>query len=249
MKYLLLEQVDSTNSYVAVHADELEDMTFVAAAAQTAGRGQRGNSWESEPGMNLTFTLFHTPQGVQARDQFAISEAAALAVADTLRSYGIDALVKWPNDIYAGDRKIAGILIEHAVMGNAIHHSRIGIGLNVNQRIFRSDAPNPVSMAMLLGRDSDLTEVLTRLAEALRRRLDTASDPLLRTDLHREFLDTLWRRDGEPHPFRRRGDGRTFRATVEDVRPDGFLILRDEAGTAHSFAFKEVEFLLPPDLH
>ena len=111
--------MDSTNSYVSHHAASLADMTMVIADAQTAGRGQRGNSWESEPGKNLTFTLLHRPKGVLPREQFAISEATALAVADFLEENGISAAVKWPNDIYVGDRKIAGILIEHSLTG---HH-------------------------------------------------------------------------------------------------------------------------------
>ena len=159
MNFLLLEQVDSTNSYVSVHAGELDDMTMVIADTQTAGRGQRGNSWESEPGRNLTFTLLHRPEGIAPREQFAISEATALAIADFLEETGIRAKVKWPNDIYADDGKIAGILIELSLTGSAITDSRIGVGLNVNQREFRSDAPNPVSMANLLGADTDISRV------------------------------------------------------------------------------------------
>ncbi len=119
MKILLLEETDSTNTYVSVHADSLDDMTLVAAHSQTAGRGQRGNSWESEPGRNICATLFHRPAGVPARVQFAVSEATALGVADMLAHYGIEARVKWPNDVYVGDRKICGILIENAVAGGA----------------------------------------------------------------------------------------------------------------------------------
>ncbi len=160
MKILLLEETDSTNIYVSVHADSLDDMTLVAAHSQTAGRGQRGNSWESEPGRNICATLFHRPAGVPARVQFAVSEATALGVADMLAHYGIEARVKWPNDVYVGDRKICGILIENAVAGCDLLHCRIGIGLNVNQTVFRSDAPNPVSMAMLLGAETPLSDAL-----------------------------------------------------------------------------------------
>ena len=177
MNFLLLEEVDSTNSYVAVHAAELEDMTMVIADSQTAGRGQRGNSWESEQGKNLTFTLLYKPQGIAPREQFAISEAAALAVADFLVESGMEAKVKWPNDIYAGDRKISGILIEHALMGQTIQHTRIGIGLNVNQREFRSDAPNPVSMVQLLGSESDISRVAVGVGTHLERRLPPAATP------------------------------------------------------------------------
>ena len=117
MKFLNLEETLSTNSYASARAAELEDWTVVSARRQTAGRGQRGNGWEAEEGKNLTFSVFFRPENFRARDQFALSEAVALAVVETLAGEGIEARVKWPNDIYVGDRKICGILIEHAVMG------------------------------------------------------------------------------------------------------------------------------------
>lgn len=245
MKYLVLEEVDSTNSYVAVHASELEDMTMVIANTQTAGRGQRGNSWESAPGCNLTFTLFCRPKGVAPARQFSISEAVALAVADTLAAYGIGAMVKWPNDVYVGDRKIAGILIEHSLQGNGIEHSRIGIGLNVNQPEFFSDAPNPVSMRMLLGRDSDLGQCAARLYAALSARLGAVATEEGRSDTHEEFLGRLWRGDGQAWPFRDRGSGRLFRGSIAGVEPEGFLHILPEGGVEDRvYAFKEVEFIL-----
>ncbi len=245
MKILLLEETDSTNTYVSVHADSLEDMTLVAAHSQTAGRGQRGNSWESEPGRNICATLFHRPSGVPARVQFAVSEATALGVADMLAHYGIEALVKWPNDVYVGDRKICGILIENAVAGTDLLHCRIGIGVNVNQTVFRSDAPNPVSMAMLLGMETPLSDALARLGEALRLRLGKAASPQGRAALHEEFLSRLWRGDGKPYPFRRRADGLRVRGVIDTVAPDGFITVTDsDSGEAGTYAFKEVEFLL-----
>lgn len=245
MNFLLLEQVDSTNSYVAVHARELQDMTMVIADAQTAGRGQRGNSWESEPGRNLTFTLLHRPKGIHPREQFAISEATALAVTDFLSEAGIDARVKWPNDVYVGDRKIAGILIEHSLTGAAITDSRIGVGLNVNQREFVSDAPNPVSMRQILGTDSDISRTAARVGAHMERRLGLASDPEGRKSLHAEFLTRLWRGDGGEYPFRRRDTGETFSGVITGVSPEGPLsVLDTAAGRVSEFMFKEVEFLL-----
>jgi BirA family biotin operon repressor/biotin-[acetyl-CoA-carboxylase] ligase len=245
MNFLLLEEVDSTNSYVAVHAAELEDMTMVIADSQTAGRGQRGNSWESEQGKNLTFTLLYKPQGIAPREQFAISEAAALAVADFLVESGMEAKVKWPNDIYAGDRKISGILIEHALMGQTIQHTRIGIGLNVNQREFRSDAPNPVSMVQLLGSESDISRVAVGVGTHLERRLRSAETPAGRDALHAEFKRRLWRGDGGEHPFRRRDTGETFPGIITDVSAEGPIEILDTASAQTlSFWFKEVEFIL-----
>lgn len=245
MNFLLLEEVDSTNSYVAVHAAELEDMTMVIADSQTAGRGQRGNSWESERGKNLTFTLLYKPQGIAPREQFAISEATALAVADFLSEIGITALVKWPNDIYVDNRKISGILIEHALMGREILHSRIGVGLNVNQSEFRSDAPNPVSMVQLLGNESDISRVAAGVGTHLERRIRSAESPEGRASLHSEFKQRLWRGDGLPHTFRRRDTGESFEGAIVDVSVEGPLIIFDTtSGQNLSFRFKEVEFVL-----
>lgn len=243
MHYLILEEVDSTNSYVSRHASELSDFTFVTAHRQTAGRGQRGNSWEAEEGKNLTFTLYHRPAGIAARNQFAVSEATALAVVEYLAEEGIEAKVKWPNDIYVGNRKIAGILIEHSILGRDIEHSRIGVGLNVNQTEFRSDAPNPVSMVQISGEERDLNRASAQLGVILERRLLYAATPAGREALHEEFLSKLWRGDGKAYPFRERESGREFSGRILTVASDGHLHLADGPAT-RIYAFKEVEFLI-----
>lgn len=245
MNYLVLEEVDSTNSYAACHASELADMTMVIADRQTAGRGQRGNSWESEPGCNLTFTLLYRPKNLGARMQFSVSEAVALAVADFLVEAGLNARVKWPNDIYVGDFKICGILIESSLTGTKVECMRVGVGINVNQLEFVSDAPNPVSMAQLTGRSFEINRVAAAVGAHLENRLrmcDTAED---RAALHAEFKRRLWRGDGAEHPFRRRDDGLVFPGVITDVSAEGPIEILDTAtGCTASFAFKEVEFIL-----
>lgn len=247
MNYIHLEQTDSTNSWAALHSGELADMTMVTATSQIAGRGQRGNSWESEPGKNLTFSLFHIPaETMLPRLQFYLSEAVALAISDALRSFGVETKVKWPNDIYAGDSKICGILIEHSLLGRRIRHTIAGAGINVNQREFHSDAPNPVSMYMLLGRDTDTEEVKMRVAEALEKRLGALAE---NPDAHHaEYLSRLWRGDGGKYPFRDVKRDEMIEASIKDVASDGTLTLRLTGGEERSYAFKEVEFLLqaPP---
>ena len=245
MNFILLEEVDSTNSYVSHHASELEDMTMVIADSQTAGRGQRGNSWESERGKNLTMTLLHRPAGLHPREQFAISEAVAIAVTDYLADEGIEASIKWPNDIYVGNKKIAGILIEHSVTSSEIGHSRIGLGLNVNQTTFLSDAPNPVSMSAITGKSYDVSRVAAALGSRLEQRLGEVSDSQSRSDLHVEFLARLWRFDGKPYRFRRRADQTVFDGIILDVAHNGQILIKDTAtDRAEAFWFKEVEFLI-----
>lgn len=232
-------------NYAAAHQHELGDRTMIVAHNQESGRGQRGNSWESEPGRNLTVTMLYRSKADMEplpldEQQFRLSEAAALGVADTLEAYGLKAMVKWSNDVYVGDRKIAGILIEHTIIGDRLDNSRIGIGLNVNQREFVSDAPNPVSMYQLSGRDIPLARVLDTLSEKLERRLEQNADKL-----HADYMSRLWRRDGECHGFRlREGERTEFQAIIKDVRRNGPLVLRIEDGSETAFYFKEVEFIL-----
>ncbi len=243
MKTIRLAQTASTNSYASAHAPELEPWTIVVTDCQTGGRGQRGNSWEAEPGKNLTFSVVIKPEGFRARDQFALSEAVALATVETLGEAGIEAKVKWPNDIYVGDRKIAGLLLEHAVTGMFITHTVAGIGLNVNQTEFRSDAPNPVSMAMLTGQEYELDPLLERLGQNIERKVGRCAGEEGRAAMHESFKSSLWRGDGGYHPFRL-PDGTAFSARIVDIEPAGFLILGEKEGKERKFAFKEVNFCL-----
>lgn len=245
MDYVFLDIADSTMNYAATHQHDLGDRTMVVAHNQESGRGQRGNSWESEPGKNLTVTMLYRPApDANPRpldeQQFRISEAAALGVADTLKAYGLKAMVKWSNDVYVGDCKISGILIEHTIIGNRLDNSRIGIGLNVNQREFVSDAPNPVSMYQLLGEELPLARVLDTLSEKLERRLEQDADTL-----HADYMSRLWRRDGQYYGFRmREGERAEFQASIRDVRRNGPLVLLMADGAETAFYFKEVEFIL-----
>jgi len=245
MNYLFIEETESTNSYCSSHEEELGEMTMVAAERQLCGRGQRGNSWEAAPGENLTFSIFCRPSGVEAREQFIISEATALGVVEYLASRGIEAKVKWPNDIYVGDRKICGILIEHALTGSEISRSILGVGINVNQREFLSDAPNPESMARLTGLRYDIREEARAVGAEIEKLLEYAATPDGRAAIHNEFRHRMWRADGLPHPFRDRASGREFSGVISDVASDGFLSVEEcGSGEIRRYAFKEVEFLL-----
>lgn len=244
MATISLASVPSTNTWAKEHAESLQHGDIVVTPDQTAGRGQRGNHWEAEPGCNLTFSIFLRPTAISPARQFLISEIVSLAVASALRSHLPESAdsrisVKWPNDIYAGDCKIAGILIEHAVSGNGITHTVAGIGLNVNQRIFRSDAPNPVSMAMIAEHDFPLEPIMLEIA----RQVTMQTDAPQSASIHADYLDTLWRKDGLPHTFST-PDGATFQAIIEDVAENGMLRLAPTDAPPCEFAFKEVVFIL-----
>lgn len=235
-----LPSVQSTNTWAKEHAATLSHGEVVLTHCQTSGRGQRGNSWEAEPGKNLTFSLFLIPAALPPARQFEISEAVALGVAETVeRHIGRTVRVKWPNDIYVDDRKIAGILIEHSLSGNRIAHTVAGVGLNVNQTRFLSDAPNPVSMANIAGREFELTPLLNEICGNILHRLEETAPG----QRHTMFLEKLWRNDGEQHTFATH-DGARFEARIADVGTDGILALVTSAGEKLTFAFKEVAFIL-----
>jgi BirA family biotin operon repressor/biotin-[acetyl-CoA-carboxylase] ligase len=165
-----LESVDSTNTEAKRRIDVLPDMSVIAANKQTAGRGQRENIWLSAPGLNLTFSIVLKHDGsflnsLKPENQQVISEMISSTMINLLSTYGVDAHIKLPNDIYVGNKKICGILIEHAVRGDSILHSIIGVGMNVNQTVFDDSLPNPTSLALEIGHD--MINLQTLLQELL----------------------------------------------------------------------------------
>ena len=241
-----LDEAGSTNSVIRnMAAAGAPHGTVVAVRSQTAGRGQRGNTWESEPGKNLTFSILLRPCGIEARRQFMLSEAVAVAVAESVQSWLPDDAptveVKWPNDIYIANRKICGILIENSLSGASIGFSIVGVGININQKKFLSDAPNPVSVIHYTKAELTLCSLLEDVSRRIVERCDTLPDDAY--SVHADFLARLWRRNGE-HLFREPG-GELFYASIADVRPDGTLILRHaDSQELHGYAFKEIEAVL-----
>lgn len=211
----------------------------VIADAQTKGRGQRGNTWDSEPGMNLTFSVGLDLSFLPADRQFLLSEAAALAVADTLSGFGLEPSVKWTNDIYIGDDKIAGILIENDIMGGYLSNSIVGIGLNVNQTAFRPDIPNPVSMKLAAGPDFGLGEVFRKLYTAVLKRygqLAAGLSAIIEEDYHDKLYLV-----GKPHKFRL-PDGIFIEGIIRHVKPTGELMVEHPGGGIKGYLFREIEF-------
>ena len=234
-----IEETTSTN-------DDARDAKYrhgdiVWAERQTAGRGQRGHKWSSAEGLNLTFSLVLEPRFLPAGEQFLLNEAVALALTDTFAQFGIAARIKWTNDIYAGDKKLVGILIEHSYSGQTLARTIVGIGINVNQRVFDPALPNPVSMALAAGRTFDREEVLERFRThcAARYALLERGDA---DTLQRDYRARMYRL-GTPHPYRL-PDGSLFTAAIEGVRPSGELLLRHADGTLRAYLFREVEFVI-----
>lgn len=213
----------------------------VWAGQQTAGRGQRGHKWLGGEGENLMFTAIFEPRFLPPVRQFLFSEAVALALVDAMREWGIEAKIKWTNDIYVGDSKLAGILIEHRLVRGELARSIAGIGLNVNQTVFDDSLPNPVSMAQISGRQFDCREVLDSVAEKLQQRYMQLRQGEAGA-LQEEYRNTLYRLD-EQHWFAL-PDGNSFRGTIRGVEASGALLVEEEEGAVGSYMFKEIEFVL-----
>lgn len=230
-----------------------EHGTVVYTDRQTAGRGQRGNSWESEPFKNVTMSILLRPENVAPNQQFWLSEISALAVERVLSKYIGNVSIKWPNDVYYKDFKICGMLIEHSLSGGKINYTIPGIGINVNQRVFLSDAPNPISLVNVLGHEVPTSEILDGLVDEILTMCDQL--PEKAEEIHREFLSKLYRRDGF-HEYQSTirsvsadglsvlEEGEHFQARIVNVHPDGMLDLMTTEGYIHTFAFKEVAFIL-----
>ena len=230
-KIVHIDETDSTNRWLREQGGE-ENMV-VWADYQTAGRGCGTNHWESERGKNLTFSMLLHPHDVPAQKQFRISRAISLAICKALGQHIGDLSIKWPNDIYWRDGKIGGILIEVTLQGNKVKDCIIGIGLNINQRVFRSDAPNPVSMWQICEQETDCEQLFQEILQAFQEYMGKSNKD--------EYQSMLYRRKGF-HPYADK-DG-AFMAEIIDVEDDGHLLLRDDNGQLRRYAFKEVTFVI-----
>ena len=230
-KIIHIEETDSTNRWLKAHG---EGTMVVVADYQTAGKGCGTNSWESERGKNLTFSMLIHPTDIPASQQFRITEVVSVALCEVLEQYIGDVSIKWPNDIYVGDKKICGVLIENRLQGNVIVDSIIGIGLNVNQTEFVSDAPNPVSLRQLLGREIDREALLHDFLETL----ETVSSSETTYSAYRNKLFRM----GKQAVFS--DETGRFEGTIQDVETDGRLLIKDLSGQARRYAFKEVQFVI-----
>lgn len=241
VKTIILGEVDSTNSFLREYkGEEGRLMTIVTAEYQTAGRGQGTNTWESEAGCNLLFSIKTHPEGLPASRQFVMLEAMALAIKDCLSEYTDDITIKWPNDVYWRDMKISGTLSECTVSGRQIADCISGTGININQRSFAGNAPNPVSLYNITGHDTDREEVLRILTGNVRKYLSMV-DAGLYDEIDRMYAAAMYRREGM---FAYRDADGLFAAEIERIDPDGHLLLRRDDGRQSRYAFKEVKFIL-----
>ncbi|MDR1981909.1 MAG: biotin--[acetyl-CoA-carboxylase] ligase [Tannerellaceae bacterium] len=240
LRIIRLSETGSTNSYLrsCIRKEKLPEGSVVLAGFQTSGRGQQGNGWESGPGKNLLFSVVLYPDCIPANRQFLISQIAALSVKETLDRLTDGITVKWPNDIYWKDKKICGMLVENDLMGATIFCSIIGIGINVNQTAFTSNAPNAVSLIQVTGKAYDKEEILeTFLSRFYAYYLQLLQEK--EVEIREAYQQALYRKDGY-HPYAD-ADGR-FMARIRDIEPAGHLLLQLKSGEIRRYAFKEVVY-------
>ena len=273
-----LDSVDSTNSEAKRRISDIDNLSVLSALSQSEGRGQKGNKWSSVPGENLTFSIVlkfgEQTAGkaglsvagksrlsvagklrlvVAAREQFVLTEITSLSIVEFLSRHGIKAKIKWPNDIYVGDKKICGVLIENSLRGENLSSSIIGIGLNVNQRNFDVNLPNPTSMVLETGFEEDIKGCLEEFMDIFQGYLEYSLP-----NLRERYLSYLWRHNtparyidqtlqSQPLKAGSEGElpGREFTGIIRGLSPIGHLVVEDiEKGELKEFAFKEISYIL-----
>ena len=242
LQYHHFEKLDSTNAYLQRMQSEYDIRKWVVSAdEQTAGKGMGSNSWESEVGKNLTFSLAVDMSFLPAERQFLLSEAVPLGIIEVLDTFfpAEKLSIKWPNDIYYENRKLAGILINSTIKANIMDVSIIGIGLNVNQMQFQDWPTHPISMRQITGKDYNLRPLLEQIAESIYNKVTILkTEPI---DIEKEYLKRIYRyhtwADYEV-------DGKKTRLFMTGIDPFGRLLLVDEANGSYCFDIKEIKFLI-----
>ena len=237
---IILNEICSTNNYAnrLIVSKQAVEGTVVLAYNQKEGRGQRGNSWESEAGKNVLMSIVLFPEFIAAENQFMLSKIVSLALIDLVQNETDNVSIKWPNDIYIGNKKVAGILIENSVKGTNLYSSVLGIGLNVNQEKFVSSAPNPVSLKNITGKSYDIETLAIKIATLVFEYYNKLKEG--ETDwINSRYFDKLFRKNTWAK-FRK--EGFEFEARIAGIGELGQLQLENKDNIVSEYMFKEVEF-------
>lgn len=239
---ITVEQTNSTNTHLREYCQQQppEAFTTVVTHYQTVGRGQRGNSWESEVGKNLLFSFVLFPHFLEPRQQFLLSQVVSLSIKEVLDNYTDGITIKWPNDIYWCEHKISGILIENELMGSHICQSIAGVGININQQRFDSSAPNPVSLWQITRKEHPCLEILAQVMQRIKEYHDLLEQANFGTIATR-YQEALFRKEGVHLYADCNGE---FQATIVRIEPEGHLVLCDTEKKERKYAFKEVQYII-----
>lgn len=250
---MYIKQTHSTSSLLREqYTEQLPHLYTIRTDYQTAGRGQAGNSWESEEGKNLLFSTLLRYKDILAMEQWRLSMLVAVVLWDVLARYlpkeGLT--IKWPNDIYYGDRKLVGILVENILSGMMVDHSIVGVGVNVNQTIWRSDAPNPISMQQITGKEYNVEMIMNEWKSSMKAWENRSID-----DVKAAYMQQLYRRRGwhmyverevsiAPTTIAEEKLDSVFLAEIVGVSAQGELLLRRENGQVKTYHFKQIRYVV-----
>ncbi|MDD4149253.1 MAG: biotin--[acetyl-CoA-carboxylase] ligase [Bacteroidales bacterium] len=240
MKFVKKNIIKSTNIFASelLSNKNLNDETVVYASFQTNGRGLAQNKWHSEENKNLLFSLIIFPE-INVENHFCLNMIISLAICDYLFLSGVTAEIKWPNDIYVNNNKIAGILVENSLYGDIIKSSVIGVGLNLNQVDFPKEISNPVSLKNLTDTDYNIDDEIRAISEIISNKI-TKYKRLDFSEIKTKYLENLYRLNVESS-FKI--NGQIFTAKIIDVRKTGHIVISDNHNKEHEFYFKEIELV------
>lgn len=242
MKYITLETIDSTNDFLKdlKRNNDIENYTVVVANNQYDGKGQRGNSWETESNKNLTFSMFIDNFSLATTSPFLLNNIISVSIVEVLKTYNIPKIqIKWPNDILIGNKKIAGILIENSWQNNHSFFSIIGIGLNVNQCIFEN-LPKASSLALVLKKELDKTILLKKICNKIKENITfcTTKNSYSFIENYHSYLF----KKGIPSVFINTATNEPFQGIIQGVTNFGELKILLENETVALFKNKEIVF-------
>jgi len=236
------ESLPSTNLKAVKDIQEgtAHDGLVIWTKDQTQGKGNDANQWESEKGKNLTFSLLAEPRFLKPAGQFILTQLISVALYETLiKILSPEKLyIQWPNDLYYDKKKIAGVLIQNYVKGQEISFSIIGVGLNVNQKIFLSDAPNPASVIHFTRKEMNISALLDEVLETFEKYYSTLDDPQKRDELHQKYLEHLYLRDQWADFSDESG---IFSGKITGINDYGQLLVEDSEGNHRTYGFKEIK--------
>ncbi len=243
IKYKIIDSTNSEAQRQLQNGVAPKEDFVIRADFQTDGRGQRGNTWYSPNAENLTFSYVFFPPKLEVQNQFMLSQAVSVAVAQYLMDRGVeDVSIKWPNDVYVGMKKICGMLIENSVSGHYVKYSIVGVGVNINQTVFPENLPNPTSLSIVTGRQYDLDAEFSQLMALIREGLYYISRKNAPALMQRYKSMLL----GLNRTLIYRSGGKVFKGIIRDVDSHGYLQLEDEAThEVQSYAFNEVNLVIP----
>lgn len=237
-----LTQTESTNNYarMLLESSKPAELTVVKSDFQSHGRGQIRNTWESERGKNLLFSLILYPTFLSASKHFYLSKTVSLGICSCIKQWVPEVKIKWPNDVYYQNKKLGGILIEQALMGDNVEYSIAGAGVNINQEIFPSDLPNPVSLKQITGVSYSIKELLNTMLEKIEEQYELLKNKEFKK-IDEQYLSMLFRH-GQTNSFE--SNHEQFKGIITGVEETGALVVRKENNQTATFYFNEISIIL-----